>query len=239
MVFLACCQRHRNRKEVNIEVGGDRMSKKFGLLILCTLCLASMAMTARANMLTNGNFNTGDLTGWWTWTPNPAQQSVIVEPVGSFDGSPDGVLHNADTTSAGNANMGQGKLAGAIPGATYTGNVMFKETVVTTGGAWAGATFGVEFYDASNNWLSGTYWNFWATNNWTPYSVSAVAPATAASVQLKLDSWVGGVDFDDEGLPIATGDVTLYVDNATLTPEPATMVLLGIGGLVALRRKHA
>jgi hypothetical protein len=196
-----------------------------------------MAMTARADLLTNGNFNTGDLTGWWTWLPVPANQSFTVEPIGSFDGSPDGLFQNSGSGPQANMNVGQGKFAGAIPGNTYTANCMFKEAIATTGDGWVGANFDVEFYDAANNWLSGTYWNFWATGAWTPYSVSAVAPVGASSVQMKVESWLGGTP--DE----STATLTLNLDNVTLTgeliPEPATMVLLGIGGLVALRRKHA
>ena len=206
------------------------MSRKLSIIIVCTLCL--VGTTARANMLTNGGFETGDTTGWWSWLPVPANQSFTAV-AGGYAGSYSGLVHDFGSGPQANANVGQGKFPGAVPGVTYTADCMFKEAVVTTGDGWGGATFGVEFYDAGNNWLSGTYWNFWAVSNWTPYEVSAVAPATAASVQLKIDCWLGGTP--DE----STADVTLQLDNVTLTPEPATMVLLGIGGLVALRRKHA
>jgi hypothetical protein len=109
---------------------------------------------------------------------------------------------------------------------------------VTTGDGWTGGGIGIDFYgtDADASWISGTFWNFWGSA-WETYNIPMVAPVGANYVQVKVVSWLGGTP--DE----STASYTLGLDNVTLTgtliPEPVTMVLLGIGGLVALRRKHA
>jgi hypothetical protein len=222
MVFLARCQKHRNRKELMINVvGGDRMSRKLSIIFVCILCFGGIAQAA-APPLWNGNFSSG-LEGWWTYLPNPAAQSVTV-----VDGA--AVIYNADTTIAGDAKLGQGWLD-AAPGGNYTVTFDFKATNVA-GDGWAGEGVGIEYYDAAGSWVATTWMDLWDTTSytpdWVPQTLASTAPATAAHVQLVFDVWAG-----DGGVG------TMLVDNATMAPEPATMILLGIGGLVALRRKHA
>jgi hypothetical protein len=105
---------------------------------------------------------------------------------------------------------------------------MFNEAVVA-GGGWAGITAGLEFFDSAGTWLDGVYLTLWDTGgSWASSNISKVAPAGAVNAQFQVEAWVGG-----------GGTVTATLDNAFVIPEPATMVLLGIGGLLALRRKHA
>jgi hypothetical protein len=202
------------------------MSRKLVILV-CVLCCGSMA---QASVLWNGDFSKGTdgLEGWWTWCPNPAAQTVTV-----VDGS--AVIYNNDQTLAGSAKLGQGWLA-AVPGASYDVTFDFKATNDATGDGWAGEGVGVEYYDSTGAWLATTWMNLWDTtdwdNNWHAISLASAAPANAANVQLVFHTWTG---FDEFG----TGTATMLVDNVTMTPEPATVLLLGIGGLVALRRKHA
>jgi hypothetical protein len=207
-------------------VGGDRMSRKLSIIFVCIVCFGGIAQAA-APPLWNGNFSAG-LEGWWTWTPNSAAQSVTV-----VDGA--AVIYNNDQSMAGSAKLGQGWLD-AVPGGNYTVTFDFKATNVATGDGWAGEGVGVEFYDAGGNWLATPWMNLWDTTSytpdWVPQTLAATAPAGAAHVQVVFHTWTGFAD-------VGTGTATMWVDNVTMAPEPATMILLGIGGLVTLRRKHA
>jgi hypothetical protein len=212
-----------NGKNQFNEVGGDRMSRKLSIIFVCTLCLVGSA--AQASTLWNGDFSKGTngLEGWWTYLPNPAAQSVTV-----VDGS--AVIYNADTTVAGDAKLGQwfgDPVAGASNAVTFD----WKATVVA-GDGYAGLGVGVEYKDAGGTWLKTDWMDLWDTasytTGWETRTLASTAPAGAASFQVIFDTWAG------DG-----GTVTATFDNVSMVPEPATMVLLGIGGLAALRRKHA
>ena len=202
------------------------MSRKLSIIFVCALCMVGGIANA-ADLNWNGNFNTGNFDGWWSWAPNPAAQTITIDLVGGPDSSSCAVIWNADTTSAGNAQLGTNWFS-VTAGITYNASLAFNEAAVA-GGGWAGVTAGLEFFDSGGAWISGNYPNLWDTGgSWTTYNFATIAPAGAVNAQFKLDSWAGG-----------GGAVTAYIDNVSITPEPATMVLLGIGGLVALRRKHA
>ena len=69
-----------------------------------------------------------------------------------------------------------------------------------------------------------------ADRDWETYDVSFTA--------LAGDAWIGktlGIEFNNESEN--TNPIYLYLDNAQVVPEPATMILLGLGGLVLRRRK--
>ncbi len=195
------------------------MSRKL-ITLVCTLCLVCVAIPALADVPWNGNFNEGTLDGWWTYTDGSANQSATIEAVGGYDGSPDAVLVNL---AGANDKLGTNWFS-ITGGVTYTASFAFEEAA--TGGA--NTNVGLEFFDSGGNWIAGSYSNLWDTGgSWTTYSLTPiVAPSTAVSAQVLIVDWLGGT-------------VTTHVDNVVVTPEPATMVLLGIGGLVALRRKHA
>lgn len=69
---------------------------------------------------------------------------------------------------------------------------------------------------------------------WLPYSVSGVAPAGAVSAEL-LIGWNNG------GLDGNTGGQSAFADDETLVatvPEPATLSVLGLGGMALLARRR-
>ena len=69
-----------------------------------------------------------------------------------------------------------------------------------------------------------------ADRAWETYDVSFTALAGEAYIGKSL-----GIEFNNESDNDA--DLYLYLDNAQVVPEPATMILLGLGGLVLRRRK--
>ena len=57
-------------------------------------------MSLQAGLLVNGDFNTGDFSGWWTWAADQANQNGQIEPgTGySYDGTPNAKLWSASST---------------------------------------------------------------------------------------------------------------------------------------------
>ncbi len=68
------------------------------------------------------------------------------------------------------------------------------------------------------------------TNEYQLFTVSGIAPAAAVD----LKATVAFATFNASG----TGTGTVYVDDTSLVPEPASMALLTMGGLALLRRRN-
>jgi hypothetical protein len=54
------------------------------LFVMLTLIFIAISAEAATNLLNNGNFETGDLTGW-TWTPTPLSDISLSPTVVTFD----------------------------------------------------------------------------------------------------------------------------------------------------------
>jgi len=198
------------------------MSRKLSIILVCTLCLVCGAIPAKAvnpgYSFGNGGFESGAIDGgWWTSLPD-ATSTVTIETWNVYAGSYAVAYVTQDTTA--DTKLGQSITITA--GNTYTVNAMYDAT------SWGGMGVAVNFYDASWAYLNYAwlpmYTGTGVDTGWTSFSGNFTAVAGAAYADVTLNTW---------------GWSTTYVDNVSVTPEPATMVLLGIGGLVALRRKHS
>ncbi len=201
------------------------------IIIVCVLCICLLSVAARANLLENGNFNTGDLSGWDVWVGD-ANNSISILPTGGPDSSPCVEMVAIVNTTPDDLNISQSVdcSAGTEVGISFD----FAMTANAGEVGWAGGGVGVTFWNS--DWSSdvGYGWaDVWDTGGaWTSFentwitSGSWVAPTGTAHVTFRIGPWAG------DG-----GTVTYDVDNVVFTPEPATIALLALGGLTVLRKR--
>lgn len=192
-------------------------------LICLVLAIGLLLPTvSQATLLTNGDFETGDGSGWLTW--NGYNAAVVSDPVYSQD-SYSAALWWSDA--------GWVQLVSATAGLEYTlSGDMIHDT------AWnkREAILKLEFWDAADTTQLAAYeigilTAQSADDSWYSYSDSAVAPDGTGLIKVVLlyEDLTIGKPGDPAGVA--------YWDNVVLTPEPATICLLGLGGLFLLRRK--
>ncbi len=183
------------------------------------LMSAALTAHAQANLLNNGNFNTGNTAPWWSYVPDIVNSSATVanDPGLTLDSTP--YLQMTARNPSADAVLGQE--------AVITGGSQFDVSLMYRANNWGGAGVGIWYYDASwariagDQWATAytgsgadTLWQSFTTPTWT-------APANAAHVSVRLEGY---------------GWSDTFVDNVSVNviPEPASTVLLGIGVLVLL-----
>ena len=213
-------------------------------LIVCLIVLAFAAAPASANMVVDGGFEFGDtgeggydiypngtVKGAWTFKGNAASGTVL-----TYD--------SVDQTVYG-MHFPEGNEACVVSENGYAGYIYQSISGFTIGQTYVISLAGMTFF--TSNTLGG--------------DVEVYNPATSSNdLTWNFDTVYGGYDTstDEEFLYSATQfvasgtDLTLYihssqlhggqfviVDDVSITevPEPATMCLLGLGGLL-LRRKR-
>lgn len=213
------------------------MKLKIALLILAALVTST---AVRAELITNGGFETGDFSGW---TLSGNTQNVGVCASGSFfPGAPD-LQGSLCTANSGNFSAALGP---------YGDPVHLSQTVATTAGELYALTF---FLRTDNGGLDPTQLaslgpqfnsfdvNFGGTNF---YSFSDLADSNLAFTGITLSTNL-----------VASGDTTMlefvtqnqpggfFLDDVSLAPvpEPASFLLLTVAllgfGLVRRKRRTA
>lgn len=181
---------------------------------------------AQGNLLLNGDFNTGDLTGWWTYAADGTQSgSVVASP--AFDTTPNLMMVSGSSTWR-EATGQTGVAIGA--GVQYQLSFVYNSSVASPSFAVS-----INYYDSSN-----TYLNYeWVptvidtAGAWTTYTGTFTTPVNTANLSVEFDLY---------------SPATVQIDNVSLqpaaVPEPTTISLICLSGLcgvvmIATRRRKA
>ncbi len=203
------------------------------------LSVFAMAGIANASILTNGDFQTGDATGWGNWNSTITDQDNSGNPLTGNGKTTAGDYGDFTAKAWGDGqqwgNGGFGQTVAATAGTLYT---VSAEAMHITGDELTNGGIGVlklTFRDAANNPLNGPYGEEIAMitagstkDIWHSLSGSREAPVDTTQVEVTLMmQWT--TTGPDGG--------AAFFDNVELVPEPTTIALLGLGGLFLRRRR--
>ena len=209
-------------------------------LLLMFLAIALVAGTAQAtNLLPNAGFEVGADTlpdGWMGASYNGGVVAMDIlwmdDPAGAHSGDK---YMKLLTNNGSEPYLWPVDMVPVTAGETYDFSVWAKST---NGDAtpptrteaficFYKADFG-DLFSLSPKWQLSPADEQWPTE-WTKWDICTwTAPAEAAYVDFNLVTW--------EGNQAGTG---LCYDDAMMTPEPLTISLLGLGGLMIRRRRKA
>jgi hypothetical protein len=198
--------------------------KRIVLFSICAVACLSVPVSA-LQLLTNGDFNTNGLAGWYIYIQNPNNGWVALIPSGgdttSFDKTPCARLISNEAAP--------GAVIGQV--ITFEPNSMpkldFRCVCIYNilWGNWGNATASIDYYLPDGTWLSYSEFRIFENANipktWTVFTHAFPVPPAAGRLDFKLRSsnWTKGVYFDNVSLE--------YIDRSQALlqyPEPGQTV---------------
>lgn len=205
------------------------------MMIATMVALAGSA--GAQNLLSNGSFESGinydgNDNGNWNAFFGGAdfQQVEVVVPV---DPAADGTqVLQIGTFNTANTFVGTTQTVPVSAGNEYTFSFQAREIIQN--GIFA--EYRIEWKDAFGAIIGGqfdlnTNLDSVLTTDWAPYSLTATAPAGAATATVVIAVQTFGSAAPYEGF--------IQIDEASFVPGPASAALLGLAGLAAARRRRA
>ena len=190
------------------KAGKKNMRYNIVLLLVCVFAVSAQG----GNLLTNGKFNTGDLTGWdvnLLVTNPPTDIDAYVQTDVTYDGSP--CLFMRSRTGSPTPNWWQGAEVHQVVDVNGLTDVNFSCMAnKPIGGNWGDVRVDLSWYtgpydpcNLETNWLSWEQWdiavNGGGTSDWDSFAHTFTVPPTAKYVifRLRANDWLWNVWIDD------------------------------------------